>query len=124
MISLENLTTMLTRVQNLTTMLVTTVLHRTVFECRDGKIQRCSRWVMELSDFFSVKVKGFDRFGNELKFDYTQYNQETIKLFLDLLHGISAQDVSLEKLVELYAFLAYEGKNGTELYLKLPFNLF
>ena len=31
MISLENLTTMLTRGQNLTTMLVTTVLHRTVF---------------------------------------------------------------------------------------------
>ena len=44
MISLKNLTTMLTRVQNLTTMLVTTVLHRTVnkFASKNCTSKLCS----------------------------------------------------------------------------------
>ena len=85
---------------------------------------------MEFSEFFSEKINGFDRFGNELKFDYTQYNHETIKLFLDLLHGISIRfgesrhtawylERVIPRLVELLGFLAYEGKNGTGSYLKL-----
>ena len=83
-----------------------------IFVCRDGKVQRCSLWVLQLSDYFSNKIKGFDNCDNEHKFDYTQYNRETIKLFLDLIHGIKVSDVPINRLVELLGFLSYEGKAG------------
>ena len=83
-----------------------------VFKCRDGKVQRCSRWALELSDYFSEKIKGFDNCDNEHKFDYTQYNHETIKLYLDLIHGINVSNVPIDRLVELLGFLSFEGKTG------------
>ena len=68
--------------------------------------------MLELSDYFSQKIKGFDKCNNEHKFDYTQYNHETIKLFLDLIHSINVLNVPIGRLVELQGFLSFEGKTG------------
>ena len=87
-----------------------------VFECRDGEVIRCSRWVLELSDFFAEKIKAFDNFKNELKFDYTTYSVTTIKLFLDLIHGIYVPKFpfsDLSQVIQFLSFLSFEGKSGT-----------
>ena len=87
-----------------------------IFECRDGEVIRCSRWVLELSDFFSEKIKAFDNFKNELKFDYTAYTVPTIKLFLDLIHGLYVPKFpfsELSEVMQFLSFLSFEGKSGS-----------
>ena len=61
-------------------------------------------------NFFSEKVKGFDRLKNEMKFDYTDYRTQTIKTYLDMLHGIDQDDMKFHVLLDLMRFLSFEGK--------------
>ena len=67
---------------------------------------------MEFSDFFSNKVAGADRMGNDFSFDYTNYTKQTLRLFLDTLHGIPIESIELVAGLELMRFLCYEGKTG------------
>ena len=80
-----------------------------IFECRDGR-QSASKWILQLSKFFSKKIKGFDQHQNEMKFDYTDYRTQTVKTYLDMLHGIDQDDLKFHILLELLKFLRYEGK--------------
>ena len=88
-----------------------------VFKCKNGKIKRCSRWILMQSLFFSEKLNACDRFGNETEFDYEEFNIETIEYFLAHLHGASCEDyrmvptkLSVEAQLELLLFLKAEGK--------------
>ena len=98
------------------------ILQSVLFECRNGETIRCSRWVLELSDYFSEKIRAFDVFQNELKFDYTMYSLESVKLFLDVIHGIKVPKFSegeLSQVMEFLSFLSFEGKSGTLVYVAI-----
>ena len=57
------------------------------------------------------KIQGCERLGNELVFDYTNFSTETIKAYLDLLHGISLPlNTELLLILNLLRFLRSEGK--------------
>ena len=74
-------------------------------------MRRCGTWVLQFSEFFSIKVERGTELGNELVFKYPDFDEETIKLFLDYLHGITCGNVSSFHLTELCRFLVYEGKH-------------
>ena len=82
------------------------------FCCENGQ-QKCSRWVLEFSDFFNKKAQGCERLNNELKFDYKMFAQETIKVFLDLVHGIAIANLKRWDVLSLIKFLTFEGKTGS-----------
>ena len=50
--------------------------------------------------------------GNDLKFDYTPYTKQILRLFLDALHGLKVDNIELVDALELMRFLCYEGKTG------------
>ena len=82
-----------------------------VFKCKDGE-QRCSRMVlMYNSDFFSAQLKGRDNMGNPPVFKY-DFEKITIRRFLDWMHGLSVQSMTLVQLLELIKFLCFEAKKG------------
>ena len=83
-----------------------------IFECRDGKIQRCSRWIIKFSSYFSEKVNENDRKEKEIKFDCSMYSHETIKLFLDIVHGINERNIPIVLYMDILVFLAADGKLG------------
>ena len=50
------------------------------------------------------------KFGNELRFDYTDYSWASVKFFLDCLHLIPAGPIDIATVVECIAFCQFEGK--------------
>ena len=88
-------------------------INSVVFKCKDGKIKRCSRWILKQSLFFTEKLNACDRFDNDTEFDYEEFNIEAIEYFLAHLHGTSCM-VPTKDLVktrlELMMFLKAEGK--------------
>ena len=82
------------------------------FCCKNGD-QKCSRWVLEFSEFFNEKVLGCQRLNNELKFDYKNFAKETVNVFLDLIHGIAVVNLKRWQLLDLLKFLTFEGKTGS-----------
>ena len=82
-----------------------------IFCCKNGN-QRTSRWILELSEFFSDKAEACKRLENSLKFDYTQFSKETVKRFLDLVHGLEVTDLQRWEILRVIKFLTYEGKTG------------
>ena len=81
------------------------------FKCSDRE-QKCGKWVLRFSKWFSDKLDACERYGNETKFDYTMYSKECIKSFLDTMHGLGMENISLVTLLELLSFLLFEGKCG------------
>ena len=77
--------------------------------CSDGK-QFASKWILQLSKFFSEKIQACERLGNKLEFDYINFNTKTIRAYLDLLHGIKLANIEMATLLSLIRFLRYEGK--------------
>ena len=77
--------------------------------CSDGK-QRASKWILQLSKFFSEKIQGCERRGNKLEFDYENFTTKTIRAYLDLLHGIQLADIEMTTLLSLLRFLRFQGK--------------
>ena len=53
-----------------------------------------------------------DEFGNALKFDYTDYSQACVKLFLDCLHLIPAGPTDIATILECVDFCQFEGKTS------------
>ena len=55
--------------------------------------------------------------NNQLEFDYTDFDKETLKLFLDTVYNVSFRDWPLApskeifRLLKLVEFLKWEGKN-------------
>ena len=82
------------------------------FVCRGGKVQKCSRWILEFTLFFSDKLKAFDRLENPTVFKYEDYDFIVIKIYIDHLHGLETENVSNYHLCELLRFIQYEGKIG------------
>ena len=58
------------------------------FLCKGGK-QLCSREILAKSDFLWESAAKKTEFGKPLEFDYTYYNWNAVKLFLDCLHDSS-----------------------------------
>ena len=88
-------------------------INSVVFKCKNGKIKRCSRWILKQSLFFTEKLNACDRFGNETEFDYEEFNIEAIECFLASLHGTSYMiptKVLIRTQLELLIFLKAEGK--------------
>lgn len=84
-----------------------------VFKCSDGE-QRCSRLVLNLvSQFYTEQLEGRDRLGNKAEFNY-DFSKECVKAFLDCIHGIKVEGLTLVTLVEMMKFLKYEGKNTSD----------
>ena len=81
------------------------------FRCSDGE-QKCGEWMLRHSKWFSDKLDAYERYDNEMTFDYTMYSKESIKSFLDVMHGLKMENISLVTLLELLSFLLYEGKCG------------
>ena len=81
------------------------------FRCSDGE-QKCGEWMLRHSKWFSDKLDAYERYDNEMTFDYTMYSKECIKSFLDVMHGLKMEKISLVTLLELLSFLLYEGKCG------------
>ena len=82
------------------------------FCCDDGN-QKCSSWILEFSEFFSKKIVGFKSLNNELIFDYKLFSKETVKLFLDLIHGLAIVNLKRSDVLQLIKFLTFEGKLGS-----------
>ena len=82
-----------------------------VFKALDG-VQKCSRLALNYaSDFYAEQLNGRDSHDNPPVFNY-DYSKQTVKNYLDLMHGEDAESVSLFHLLELMKFLRYEGKSG------------
>ena len=81
------------------------------FSCVDG-CQKCGKWILEFSEFFSHKISGFEKLKQNLTFDYTDYKRVTIRIFLDALHGLQTEEIGLIEALELMRFLCFEGKTG------------
>ena len=81
------------------------------FTCKDGS-QKCGEWIVEFSEFLSTKVAGSKKMGNDYIFDYTNYKKQTIRLYLDALHGLPIESLELVDGLELMRFLCYEGKTS------------
>ena len=88
------------------------IFQRVLLECRDGKIQRCSRWIIKFSSYFSEKINENDDKKTEIKFDCTKYSHETIKLFLDIVHGINDRNIPIVLFMDLLVFLSANDKLG------------
>ena len=88
-------------------------INSVIFKCKNGKIKRCSRWILKQSLFFTEKLNAYDRFDNETEFDYEEFSKEVIELFLAHLHGTSCMIATKELIkirLELLMFLKSEGK--------------
>ena len=81
------------------------------FTCKDGS-QKCGEWIVEFSESLSIKVAGSKKMGNDYLFDYTNYKKQTIRLYLDALHGLPIESLELVDGLELMRFLCYEGKTS------------
>ena len=81
------------------------------FSCKDGS-QNSGKWILEFSEFFSIKVAASEKMGNDSIFDYTNYKKQTIRLYLDALHGLPIESIELVDGLELMRFLCYEGKTS------------
>ena len=79
------------------------------FRCADGQ-QLSSQWMLCHSEFFREKIVKMVKFGNELRFDYTDYSWASVKFFLDCLHLIPAGPIDIATVVECIAFCQFEGK--------------
>ena len=95
-----------------------------IFECRDGKIQRCSRWIIKFSSYFSEKINESDSKEKGTKFDCSMYSHETIKLFLDIVHGINERNIPIVLYMDILVFLAADGKLGKFHHLFVKFIYF
>lgn len=89
-----------------------------VFICTDGE-QRSSREVLEIfSDWFAKQMKARERFNNQIEFNYakdeSKFDKRTIQHFLDALHGIRIESITLVDTLQLIRFIQYEGKNGEQ----------
>ena len=87
-----------------------------VFICTDGE-QRSSREVLEIfSDWFARQMKARERFNNRIEFNYAKdepkFDKRTIQNFLDAMHGIRIESITLVETLQLIRFIQYEGKNG------------
>ena len=49
---------------------------------------------------------------DSLEFDCSDFNARTLKLYLDLMHSIKIDKISLLDLLEFIRFLSYDGKTG------------
>ena len=88
-------------------------INSVVFMCKDGKVKRCSRWILKQSLFFTEKLNACDRFDNDTVFDYKEFNIEAIECFLAHLHGTSCVNLTKDLVkvqLELLMFLKSEGK--------------
>ena len=66
---------------------------------------RCSRFILHvMSDFYNDQIEGMVRLENELIFT-CDYTVECLKTYLDALHGIKIDLVSLVTSLELLKFL-------------------
>ena len=82
------------------------------FCCENGD-QKCSRWILEFSEFFNEKAEGCKSLNNDLTFDYKDFSKETVRLFLDLIHGLAVVNLKRWDVLELIKFLTFEGKTGS-----------
>ena len=57
-------------------------------------------------------MESMDRFGNPLKFDYTDYSVACVKLFLNCLHLIPAGPTDIATILECVDFCQFEGKTS------------
>jgi hypothetical protein len=71
-----------------------------------------------VSDFYTDKLAGRDRIGNEASFNY-DFSKVTVKAFLDLADGISIDSIDLVTLLELIKFVSLENKKDSEFEGKL-----
>lgn len=82
-----------------------------VFKCTDGE-QRCSRAVLNLnSQFFYEQLNGRDKMDNPPVFTY-DFSKDTIRAFLDSMHGLQIELQDILAMMDLILFLGYEGKKG------------
>ena len=80
----------------------------------DGSM-RCSRTVLNNnSTFFYDQLNGRDGLKNQAVFNYN-FPLETVKCFLDAMHGLQTDSVDIVALMKLLQFLSFEGKKGTKL---------
>ena len=81
-----------------------------VFKCIDGE-QRVSCDVLRyLSEYFSSQLDAMDRFQNEYVFT-CPFSKQCVKTFLDAMHDIQAESVSLITVLELIKFIMHLGKS-------------
>ena len=63
-------------------------------------------------------MKARERFNNRIEFNYakdeSKFDKRTIQHFLDALHGICIESITLVDTLQLIRFIQYEGKNGKQ----------
>ena len=68
------------------------------------------------SDWFARQMKARERFNNRIEFNYAKdepkFGKRTIQNFLDAMHGIRIESITLVETLQLIRFIQYEGKNG------------
>ena len=65
-----------------------------------------------MSNFFRLKIAAYERRNNELIFDYTQFDKQTVQLFLDAVYKTdNVNQLGIVPLLKLIEFLKSEGKN-------------
>lgn len=85
-----------------------------VFKCSNGQEQRCSRLVLNsISEFFTGQLEARERLNNPTEFNY-DFSKECVKAFLDYMHGIKIEGVSLAMLLEMMKFIKLEGKDSSD----------
>ena len=81
-----------------------------IFKCIDGE-QRASRDVLRfMSDWFSSQLDSMDRFQNEYVFT-CPFSKQCVKTFLDTMHNIQAESLSLNILLEMIKYIMHLGKS-------------
>ena len=92
-----------------------------VFKCTDGE-QRVSRDVLRyLSEFYSNQMNALDRFQNKYVFT-CPFSKQCVKVFLDAMHGIRIESLSLITMLELIKFIMHLGKGIQKGYKKCTFS--
>ena len=69
-----------------------------------------------VSDFYREKISACERMNNLLEFDYTDFEKNTIKFYLDTIYKDNDKweenrSDRILKLLKLVEFLKWEGKN-------------
>ena len=61
-----------------------------------------------------LKAQGFE--AHKVPLDYSQFDEETIRIYLDVVHGIDIpkEKLGVEQLLKLVHWLVFEGKTGND----------